>query len=72
MHQSNAIVNLRKQVRILTIAIRSSAQRKLSFKELQQEQGVRPRQPVQDIQIRWNSTYLMLRRAYQLREFIDL
>ena len=40
MHQSNAIINLRKQMRIFTIIIKNSAQRKLSFKEFQQKQNV--------------------------------
>ena len=34
MHQNNAIINLKKQMRIFTIIIKSSAQQKLSFKKL--------------------------------------
>ena len=52
MHQNNAIVNLRKQMRILTIIIKNSVQQKLSFKKFQQKQNVRSRQSIQDIQIR--------------------
>ena len=46
MHQNNVIVNLRKQMRIFMIIIKSSAQRKLSFKKLQQKQNVQSRQSV--------------------------
>jgi hypothetical protein len=44
----------------------------IRFRAFQEQSGKRSRKLVQDIRIRWNSTYLMLRRAYQLREFVDL
>ena len=57
-----------KQIRAITIAINSSSQRKLCFLKLQ---ATRSWKLIQDICIRWNSIYLMLWRAYQLRDMID-
>ncbi len=57
-----------KQIRAITIAINSSSQRKLRFLKLQ---ATRSWKLIQDICIRWNFIYLMLRRAYQLRDTID-
>ncbi len=58
-----------KQIRTLTIVINSSSQRKLCFLKLQ---VIRSWKLIQDICICWNSIYLMLRRAYQLRDMIDI
>ncbi len=57
-----------KQICIITIAINSSSQRKLRFLKLQ---VTRFWKLIQDICIHWNSIYLMLRRAYQLRDIIN-
>jgi len=58
-----------KQIRAFTIVINSFSQRKLCFLKLQ---VTRSRKLIQDICIRWNSIYLMLRRAYQLRDMINI
>ncbi len=58
-----------KQIRALTIVINSSSQRKLHFLKLQ---VTRSWKLIQDICIRWNSIYLMLQRAYQLRNTINI
>ncbi len=60
------------QVRALAIAINGSPQRLLRFREFQKGDNIRPRKIVQDIRIRQNSTYLILRRAYQLRHYVDI
>ena len=57
-----------KQIRAITITINSSSQRKLHFLKLQ---ATRSWKLIQDICIRWNSIYLMLWRAYQLRDMIN-
>ncbi len=54
------------------IAVNDSSQRLIRFKAFQEQNDKRSRKLIQDIHIRWNSTYLMLRWAYQLREFVDL
>ncbi len=57
-----------KQIRVTTIAINSSSQRKLCFLKLQ---ATRFWKLIQDICIRWNFIYLMLQCAYQLRDTIN-
>ncbi len=57
-----------KQIRVITIAINSSSQRKLRFLKLQ---ATRSWKLIQDICIRWNFIYLMLQCAYQLRDTIN-
>jgi len=58
-----------KQIRALTIVINSSFQWKLCFLKLQ---VTRSWKLIQDIHICWNSIYLMLWCAYQLRDTIDI
>jgi len=58
-----------KQIRALTIVINSSSQRKLRFLKLQ---VTRSWKLIQNIYIRWNSIYLMLQCAYQLRDMINI
>lgn len=61
-----------KKIRALAVYIRASPQRRDSFIQLQTKG--QPPGPgimlVQDVKTRWNSTYLMLRRAKRLRSFI--
>jgi len=57
-----------KRIRSLAVFIRASSQRRDSFISLQPPgQGL---MPLQDVKTRWNSTFLMLRRAKRLRGFI--
>ncbi|KAJ5120790.1 uncharacterized protein N7515_010178 [Penicillium bovifimosum] len=57
-----------KKVRYLALYIRGSSQRRDSFIAIQPPgQGL---MPIQDVRTRWNSTFLMLRRAKRLRVFI--
>lgn len=57
-----------KRIRALAVYIRASPQRRDSFIALQPSgQGI---MLLQDIKTRWNSIYLMLRRAKRLRIFI--
>ncbi len=54
------------------IAVNDFSQRLIHFRAFQEQNDKRFRKLIQDIYIRWNSMYLMLRQAYQLREFVDL
>ncbi len=58
-----------KQIHAFTIVINSFSQRKLRFLKLQVTKSWKL---IQDIHIRWNSIYLMLQCAYQLRNTINI
>ena len=63
--QSREISCTLNKVRYLAIYIHASPQRRETFNSLQTKE---PKvTPIQDIRTRWNSTYLMLRRAKRLR-----
>lgn len=65
--QDREIAHTLNKVRYLAIYIRASPQRREAFTSLQpQEQAL---MPLQDVRTRWNSTFLMLRRAKRLRDF---
>lgn len=65
--QNREIPHTLNKVRYLAIYIRASPQRRDAFIKLQpQELGLIP---IQDVRTRWNSTFLMLRRAKRLRDF---
>jgi hypothetical protein len=55
-------------VRNLAIFINASPQRRESFQNLQANT---PFFPIQDVRTRWNSTFLMLRRAKKLQPIFD-
>ncbi len=54
------------------IAVNDSSQQLIHFRAFQEQNDKRFRKLIQDICIHWNFTYLILRQAYQLREFVDL
>lgn len=57
-------------VRAISVKERSSSQRKEWFKKIQLAAGVTRdciRTLVVDMKVRWSSTYMMLNRAYSLR-----
>ncbi|KAJ9482200.1 hypothetical protein VN97_g11237 [Penicillium thymicola] len=65
--QNREISHTLNKVRYLAVYIRASPQRRDAFTKLQPlEQGL---MPIQDVRTRWNSTFLMLRRAKRLRDF---
>ncbi|KAF4219054.1 hypothetical protein CNMCM5878_003909 [Aspergillus fumigatiaffinis] len=57
------------KVRSLAIFVNASPQRRDAFTSLQPVQD--QLFPLQDVQTRWNSTFLMLRRARKLRDYFD-
>lgn len=67
------IAHTLKRIRSLAVYIRGSSQRRDHFLKIQQDldqgqgQGL---MPIQDVKTRWNSTFLMLRRAKRLRTAI--
>ncbi|KAJ6105315.1 hypothetical protein N7523_010125 [Penicillium sp. IBT 18751x] len=61
------IAHTLNKMRSLAVFIRASPQRRDSFLKIQPGQGL---MPLQDVKTRWNSTFLMLRRAKRLRVFI--
>lgn len=66
---SSNILTLLIQVRNLAIYINASPQRRESFYNLQTEEPKLV--PIQDVRTRWNSTFLMLRRAKRLQSTFD-
>ncbi|EMD32480.1 hypothetical protein CERSUDRAFT_32068, partial [Gelatoporia subvermispora B] len=61
-------------VRAISVKERSSSQRKERFKKIQLAAGVTRdciRTLVVDMKVRWSSTYMMLNRAYSLRNCIE-
>ncbi|EYU30273.1 hypothetical protein MIMGU_mgv1a020292mg, partial [Erythranthe guttata] len=56
------------KVRNSVCYIRQSGQRMYLFKELCKAYGVKFKRPINDDDIRWNSTYLMLGRALELKD----
>ena len=72
------IAHTLKRIRSLAVYIRGSPQRRDHFLKVQHDldkgQGKVPGQglmPIQDVKTRWNSTFLMLRRAKRLRTAIN-
>ncbi|RXW23821.1 hypothetical protein EST38_g1987 [Candolleomyces aberdarensis] len=60
-------------IRCIAVKSRSSAKRNALLKELQEKDGVKiPRTLLVDMKVRWSSTYLMLKRAYELCKYINL
>ena len=53
------------------IVVNDYSQQLIHFRAFQEQNDKKFRKLIQDICIHWNSTYLMLHWAYQLREFID-
>ncbi|KAJ2911647.1 hypothetical protein MD484_g8767, partial [Candolleomyces efflorescens] len=59
-------------IRLLAVKARSSAKRMELLKQLQSKEGVQvPLTLILDMKVRWSSTFAMLQRAYDLREFIN-
>ncbi|PPR07905.1 hypothetical protein CVT24_002800 [Panaeolus cyanescens] len=50
---------------------RSSSQRKQIFKDLQINDGAKPRMLILDMKVRWSSTFLMLYRAELLKKYVE-
>ncbi|OQD95763.1 hypothetical protein PENVUL_c105G07924 [Penicillium vulpinum] len=66
--KNRSISHTLNKVRYLAVYIRASPQRREAFVSLQpSEQAL---MPLQDVKARWNSTFLMLRRAKRLRDFL--
>ncbi|KAJ5300184.1 hypothetical protein N7508_007427 [Penicillium antarcticum] len=63
------IADTLKKIRGLAVFINASPQRREAFMALQTKE---PRLiPIQDVQTRWNSTFMMLNRAKRLQPFYD-
>ncbi|KAG6852135.1 hypothetical protein C0991_002699 [Blastosporella zonata] len=56
---------------LISVKEQSSAKRKAVFQKIQREAGIRPRQLLGDMPVRWSSTYVMLDRAETLKEFVE-
>jgi hypothetical protein len=69
-HQTREISHTLNKVRFLAIYIHASPQRRETFNNLQTKEPKLA--PIQDVRTRWNSTFLMLRRAKRLRAFFTL
>ncbi|KAJ5742625.1 uncharacterized protein N7511_011357 [Penicillium nucicola] len=67
--QKREIIDTLNKIRSLAIYINSSPQRREAFYNLQTEEPKLV--PIQDVKTRWNSTFLMLRRAKRLQSTFD-
>ncbi|GFF54131.1 hypothetical protein IFM58399_09749 [Aspergillus lentulus] len=67
--QKREIANTLNKVRALAIFINASPQHREAFYNLQTEAPKLV--PIQDVRTRWNSTFLMLRRAKKLQPIFD-
>ncbi|CAL8130140.1 unnamed protein product [Orchesella dallaii] len=54
-------------IRKIVVSIRSSPQRREIFKNQCKKHNMKPNMLIRDVRTRWNSTFHMLQRAYQLR-----
>ncbi|OQD94157.1 hypothetical protein PENVUL_c153G05266, partial [Penicillium vulpinum] len=64
------IAHTLQRIRALAVYIRASPQRRDSFLALQPDGKRNKLMLIQDVKTRWNSTYLMLRRAKKLQRYI--
>jgi hypothetical protein len=71
-YQTREISYTLNKVRYLVVYIRVSPQRREAFNKLQIATNEQKLLPIQDVKTRWNSTFLMLRRAKRLRGFFTL
>ncbi|EYE89961.1 uncharacterized protein EURHEDRAFT_436400, partial [Aspergillus ruber CBS 135680] len=67
--QKREIADMLNKIRSLAIYINASPQRREAFYNLQKEEPKLA--PIQDVKTRWNSTFLMLRRAKRLQFIFD-
>ena len=68
-----AIIDLCAKVRQIATHFNHSSLARQNIKNLQGEQGIQlPLFPVQDVSTRWNSTYLMLERAFHLKRSLQI
>ena len=73
LSKSVAVKDARDKIAKLVSAFRSSSNVKREFRKCQERLGIDPPKALlADVQTRWNSTYLMLERALELREAITL
>lgn len=68
-HQKREIIDTLNKLRSLAIFINASPRRREAFYSLQTDPTVLV--PIQDIRTRWNSTFLILRRAKRLQSVLD-
>jgi hypothetical protein len=67
------IIDLCAKVRRIATHFNHSSLARENIKDLQAEQGIQlPLFPVQDVATRWNSTYLMLERAFHLKRSLQI
>ncbi|CAI7665250.1 unnamed protein product, partial [Penicillium manginii] len=69
--QKHEIADTLNKVRGLAVYINGSPQRKEAFLNLQSNNAGIRLLPIQDVRTRWNSTFLMLRRAKRLHDIFD-
>ncbi|OQD63894.1 hypothetical protein PENPOL_c008G07364 [Penicillium polonicum] len=67
--ENGGIVQTLSKIRRLAIFVNKSHQRRENFLDLQTKEPKLV--PIQDVRTRWNSTYLMLRRAKRLQSVLN-
>lgn len=71
-HQTREIPFTLNQVRFLAVYICASHQRQDAFNKLLIATNAQKLTPIRDVEARWNSTFLMFRRAKRLLSFFTL
>ncbi|KZV78765.1 hypothetical protein EXIGLDRAFT_598521, partial [Exidia glandulosa HHB12029] len=58
-------------IRNISVKQRNGAMRKLRFHKLAEEKGLKPRNLLRDMPVRWSSTSFMLNRAWEMRTIVN-
>lgn len=59
------------KIRRASVFIRNSPKQRERFLRMCEVEGLKPKNPILDVRVRWNSTYLMLKRAFELKTAFD-
>lgn len=69
--QTSELDNMRSRARKMVAHFKSSSKAKEKLYSIQANMGMPQKRLVQDVKTRWNSTYAILHRLYEMREPLD-